>query len=110
MERIQAMDDALISRDEVLKRAKFWLYNPDIYYNQNLRVLVDDRRFRTDCSGFVSMALDIHRLHAPNTVDLGKFYVDAIDQSELKPGDLLGVLGEGTEGDNGHVALFVKWD
>lgn len=100
--------DQPITRNEVISRARFWLENRNIHYHQDQFMKNQIGNFyRTDCSGFVSMALAIR--DNPNTVSFPQ-HLTAIRAEDLKPGDVLGVLGEGTGGDNGHITLFIKWD
>lgn len=95
-----------ISRSEVRSRAMYWInkhvpYSMSKYYRDP-----QGRRYRTDCSGFVAMAL--HLPESPNTVTLPK-YVKRINWSSLKKGDVVGTLGAGTAGANGHVVIFDGW-
>jgi hypothetical protein len=63
--------------------------------------------YRTDCSGFVSMAI---RTTPPgySTVTLPDVATE-ITWDALQPGDFVGTLGAGTGGDAGHVTLFHSW-
>ncbi|QXJ23373.1 hypothetical protein AGRA3207_004517 [Actinomadura graeca] len=93
------------ARSAVIARAKTW--NP----HSGDRVPYSQTRYhdgyRTDCSGFVSMALG---LSAPglNTVGLtSSRYTERITMSELKKGDLvMDALGTNT---TRHVVIFEKW-
>ncbi|OJJ55399.1 hypothetical protein ASPSYDRAFT_48601 [Aspergillus sydowii CBS 593.65] len=96
-----------ISRDEILERADYWIsrhipYSMSAYYPDP-----DGRKYRTDCSGFVSMAL---HASAPglNTVSLPDI-AKSISWDDLQPGDFVGTLGSGTGGADGHVTLFKSW-
>ncbi|KAK3308320.1 uncharacterized protein B0T15DRAFT_524137 [Chaetomium strumarium] len=96
-----------INRTEILARANYWIarkvpYSMSAYYPDP-----QGRKYRTDCSGFVSMAL---HAYAPgyNTVSLPEV-AKSIKWSELKPGDFVGTLGAGTGGAAGHVTLFKSW-
>lgn len=69
--------------------------------------------YRADCSGYVAMALAIPpgQWGGPNTAGLvTSGCVHSIGVDELRPGDLIGRLGPGTEGDAGHAQVFVSWD
>lgn len=72
--------------------------------------------YRQDCSGYVCMALRIPPDAQPggwgglNTVTLVTGgYLYRIDPDDLLPGDLIGSLGPGTAGDNGHIQIFTGW-
>ena len=95
-----------ISRTEVLSRAKYWVNRHVPYSMYAWTYDPQGRNYRTDCSGFVSMAL--HLPESANTVTLPK-YVYRISWSDLRPGDVVGTLGYGTEGSNGHVVIFNGW-
>jgi len=89
-----------IKRADVIKRAKNW-YNRNVPYSQSAYAwdINKGKKYRTDCSGFVSMtwALTSSRttrsLHEVST---------KIAWKNLKPGDM--VLRKGK-----HVQLFEKW-
>jgi cell wall-associated NlpC family hydrolase len=89
-----------IKRADVIKRAKNW-YNRNVPYSQSAYAwdINKGKKYRTDCSGFVSMtwALTSSRttrnLHEVST---------KIAWKNLKPGDM--VLRKGH-----HVQLFEKW-
>jgi hypothetical protein len=96
-----------ITRDEIIARGKYWTSKGIPYSMGKSYPDSSGRRYRTDCSGFVSMAL--HAL-APghSTVTLGNI-AKQIAWKDLKPGDFVGTLGAGTGGADGHVVLFLKW-
>jgi hypothetical protein len=96
-----------ITRKEIVDRAENWVkkhvpYSMSKYYPDPQGV-----KYRTDCSGFVSMAL---HTSAPgrSTVSLPEIGT-AIAWSALKVGDFVGTLGAGTGGADGHVTLFNGW-
>lgn len=91
-----------ITRAEVMKRAKTWSSNPVPYSMSRTR-----GGYRTDCSGFVSMAWKIGKpgLSTVTLVDIAK----RIDKQNLKAGDIIMKGGPGTGGANGHVVIFEKW-
>ncbi len=106
-----------ISPTEVLARAVYW-YNQgsSITYNQGAtHPDVDGTTYRTDCSGFVSMALHItpSGSSAPDTDALAtSTYTTLIaanpsSSTDLRPGDLLDNR-VGAHADH-HVILFEAW-
>ena len=94
-----------ISASEILSRAASWNGTP---YNTGVYKAGPggDVSYRTDCSGYVSMAF--HLSSSPSTIDLPS-YVHSISKADLQPGDILGVLGPGTGGNAGHVLIFDGW-
>ncbi len=95
------------SYEKVKARANDWisvglLYNWDLYHPDRNGV-----KYRRDCSGFVSMAFDLKT--SASTVTLPNYGFKKINFSELRPGDIVGNFGPGTEGANGHVAIFDGW-
>ncbi|ANW17977.1 FG-GAP repeat domain-containing protein [Streptomyces clavuligerus] len=89
-----------ISRSEVIARARFWL-NKGIPYDQGgSHPDQDGRNYRTDCSGYVSMAW--HLGTSANTQTLPG-HSHEISRSDLKPGDILNSFYD-------HVILFEKWE
>lgn len=96
-----------IKRSEVIARGQYWINRHVPYSMSKTYPDQQGRKYRTDCSGFVSMAL--HTLSPGyNTVSLLNV-VKAISWSSIKPGDLVGTLGVGTNGNGGHVTLFLSW-
>ncbi|CDM36872.1 hypothetical protein DTO013E5_2979 [Penicillium roqueforti] len=96
-----------ISRKEIISRGQFWV-SRHIPYSMNAEYPdPQGRKYRTDCSGFVSMAF---HAYAPgyNTVSLPDI-AKSISWSDLRPGDFVGTLGAGTGGAAGHVTLFTSW-
>jgi hypothetical protein len=91
-----------ISRSQVADRAQTWI-NARIRYNTNATY----QGYRTDCSGYVAMALNMWK-PGPNTVDLVNS-VHQISKGDLRTGDLIGHIGPGTAGPNGHVLIFDRW-
>ncbi|MFI9818093.1 NlpC/P60 family protein [Saccharothrix variisporea] len=88
-----------ITRAEVLKRAKYW-WDKKVPYNQKGSYwdINHGKKYRTDCSGFVSMAWKL-------TSSLTTYTLPNVSKpiawNALKPGDI--VLS------TGHVKLFEKW-
>ncbi|MBT2408655.1 MULTISPECIES: hypothetical protein [unclassified Streptomyces] len=89
-----------ITRSEVLVRGRDW-YLRDVHYDQGATA-VDvngDDYYRTDCSGFVSMAW--HLTTSKTTSNLSDVS-STISKSALRPGDALNYPGA-------HVVLFAGW-
>lgn len=99
--------DGPISRDEILQRANYWISQGVPYSMSATYPDVLGRAYRTDCSGFVSMAL---HASAPgfSTVSLPEV-AEAISYDNIQPGDFVGTLGSGTGGAGGHVVIFDSW-
>jgi hypothetical protein len=100
-----------ITRSEVLSRAMSWVGNTAIHYSQDQADAypdVDGRRYRPDCSGFVSMAWHLDR-RAGSTWDHSTETLPTvshpISKEELLPGDIM--LRSGSS--NAHVTLFNGW-
>lgn len=119
-ERATAVDQP-VTRSEILDRARAWLGRSDIPYSMGTCYTRDGKRtgcgqpnvYRADCSGFVSLALDVANLTVgssrPALTPLGgnPSKSVAIEKKDLKPGDLLAYY-EGP-GADAHIALFVRW-
>ncbi|MCW7538625.1 hypothetical protein OOT46_12305 [Aquabacterium sp. A7-Y] len=95
-----------IKRSEVMSRGMYWVNKHVPYSMYKTYRDPQGKQYRTDCSGFVSMAL--HLPYSPNTVSLPTF-VKRINWSSLRKGDIVGTLGAGTGGANGHVVIFNGW-
>jgi hypothetical protein len=92
-----------ITRAQVLARAQTW------HPHTSQRVPYSQSRthggYRTDCSGYASMALALGK-PGPSTRDLRKpRYSTRISMSQLKPGDLV----IDWQGRHTHVVIFAKW-
>ncbi|MDU0294337.1 hypothetical protein [Saccharothrix longispora] len=89
--------DRATSRSEVQARAQSWM-DERVAYGQGRCHSNRYGSYRSDCSGFVSMAwgLAVSR----NTSSLGEVSVQ-IDRADLRPGD---ALNRST-----HAALFIRW-
>lgn len=98
--------DGPITRAEILSRAQFWVDQNVPYDMEGQHPDQQGKMYRTDCSGFVAMAL--HLSWSPNTETLPQ-YLDQIGWEDLRPGDVVGTLGPGTGGAAGHVVLFTGW-
>lgn len=104
-----------ISSAVVMRRAADWLRR-DIPYSQDNREARWDvghgRRYRPDCSGFVSMAWALDprlpgRGRALTTWELPRVST-RIGWTQLRPGDILLRLAPGNRA-KGHVVLFEAW-
>ncbi|WP_122980388.1 FG-GAP repeat domain-containing protein [Actinoplanes teichomyceticus] len=94
------------TRDQVLDRAQSWL-DVGIPYSQSRCYENRYGDYRTDCSGFVSMAWGIGGSGSGHWTGNLLDKADKIARSSLKPGDaLLRYTGDPHQN---HVALFVKW-
>ncbi|MGF1343334.1 FG-GAP-like repeat-containing protein [Streptomyces flavovirens] len=99
--RSRATADSPVTRSEALKRAASWVgkglpYNQGAYHDG----------YRTDCSGYVSMAWGLSSSQATNTF-VPNGYGEWISKDDLKPGD---ALNNDSAGNSGHIALFEKWE
>ena len=93
-------------RQEIIERANSWVergvpYSMEAYTNDP-----NGKQYRTDCSGFVSMAWGLDNSYS--TVTLPQV-AHPIPKDELQPGDILLKGGPGSEGANGHVVIFNGW-
>ena len=89
-----------VTRTEALTRAERWVDNPVPY---SMTAYKDG--YRTDCSGFISMAWNADMSYTTQTLDSA---ATTIGKDQLKPGDAL--LWKNDTGDRiGHVRLFVSW-
>lgn len=93
----QAQQGEALDRSAVIERARTWT-DEGVPYSQT------DHRdgYRTDCSGFVSMAWDLPENLTTWRIPL---VVREISKDELEPGD---VLLDHTSDDR-HVVIFEKW-
>ncbi|MFC9813700.1 FG-GAP-like repeat-containing protein [Streptomyces virginiae] len=89
-----------ITRSSVIARAKSWV-GIGLDYGSGGR----HGGYRTDCSGFVSMAWDLDFQPATNSF-ASRGVTESITKSELKAGD---ALLDDDAGSSGHVVLFEKW-
>lgn len=96
-----------IARSEIIARGMDWVRRGVPYSMSRSTTDRYGRHYRTDCSGFVSMAL--HLTGSPSTVNLTSYGVYRINKADLRPGDLVGNLGPGTGGAAGHVVIFNGW-
>jgi cell wall-associated NlpC family hydrolase len=96
---------ATISRAQVLARARTW--HPHTAQRVPYSQLRTRGGYRTDCSGYASMALALDGPGPITTGLAGSAYSTPISMSELQPGDL--VIDPTGTSDSRHVVIFVKW-
>jgi hypothetical protein len=96
---------AQISRGDIIARAQSWVDAGGYAYNQS--GFTPDG-WRTDCSGYVSMAWNVAKNVNGGTNTVGLLdYSTAITKGELQAGDIL-IDAAGTNLTR-HVVLFHKW-
>jgi cell wall-associated NlpC family hydrolase len=99
-------DDKTLTRADVLTRARSWL-GVGIPYSQSRCYRNQYGDYRTDCSGFVSMAWGLggsgSAFWTGNLLDRS----GVIARADLQPGDAL--LRHTGDPNENHVALFVAW-
>ncbi|MEW1914884.1 NlpC/P60 family protein, partial [Kitasatospora sp. NPDC085895] len=97
-----------VTRSDVISRAMSWV-NAGVPYSMYAYRTDANGRYRTDCSGFVSMAWNLASSSANNwgetTGSLPDFST-AINKEDLKPGDILLNTASGA---SGHVVIFNGW-
>lgn len=96
-----------ITREEIISRGQKWIDDEVPYSMSAFYPDPQGTDYRTDCSGFVAMALHASAPGA-STVSLPAIATE-ISWDDLQPGDFVGTLGPGTGGANGHVTLFHSW-
>jgi hypothetical protein len=95
-----------ITRTEVIRRAaNIWPLG-HVPYSQ---MAVRNPGYRTDCSGYVSMCLDLGTPGLSTVTLVTEGLIHEITAAELKQGDLVGCCGPGTGGNAGHVVVFDRW-
>lgn len=101
-----------VIRASILQRAQAWV-SLSIPYSQT-RFYPTAAGYRTDCSGFVSMAYQLPteiangtHLGGPTTSMLPQYF-HQITKAELLPGDIL-LLPPPSKGEEGHVVIFAGW-
>jgi hypothetical protein len=90
-------EDRTTSRTEADVRSRSWL-DARVPYSQQACYQNEYGSYRTDCSGYVSMAWGL--THSRNTATLREVATE-IPRADLRPGDALAAAH--------HVALFVRW-
>jgi hypothetical protein len=95
-----------ITRSEIIQRAAtIWPLSQVEYCQKTVR----NPGWRTDCSGYVSMCLDLSKPGKSTVTLVTDGDISEITRDELLPGDMVGRCGEGTAGNNGHIVLFDHW-
>ncbi|WP_328964792.1 FG-GAP-like repeat-containing protein [Streptomyces virginiae] len=97
-----------ISRAEVIARAQSWV-DAGVPYSMTSYRTDANGKYRTDCSGFVSMAWHLNSSSGNNwgeTTGTLLNYTSSIPKESLKPGD---VLLNPDSGAGGHVVIFNGW-
>ncbi|MEO3748986.1 hypothetical protein ABGB05_36780, partial [Plantactinospora sp. B5E13] len=99
--------DKTMSRADAITRARSWLSVGGVPYSQSRCYQNSYGDYRTDCSGFVSMAWGLGGSGSSFWTGNLDTRSHTIPRSDLKPGDaLLRHTGDPSEN---HVALFVRW-
>jgi hypothetical protein len=98
--------DKALTRSEVVSRARSWLA-VDVPYSQARCYRNAYGDYRTDCSGFISMAWGLGGSGSAWWTGNLDQRSTPIARSALKPGDAL--LRHENNPDVDHVALFVEW-
>lgn len=88
-----------VTRSQIITRGKSW-YDEHVQYSQNACHANSYGSYRTDCSGFVSMAWALSSSYTTST--LPNVSKKLGSKNDLQPGDIL--LNRGS-----HVVLFEKW-
>jgi VCBS repeat protein len=88
-----------LSRSQVLLRSQSWI-DARVPYSQSACHTNQYGSYRTDCSGFVSMAWGLRVSYTTSDIHLVSH---TIPRSELRPGDALNDPGS-------HIALFLRWE
>jgi len=101
------MSDMQIKRKDVLWRAvNIW---PPYHVAYNMAGYSNG--WRTDCSGYVSMCLNLtsEKPGASTETLVTHGHIHEITRDDLRPGDMIGLCGPGTGGADGHIVLFDRW-
>lgn len=97
---------AEISRGNMVDRAKSWLEGGGVPYSMSdYYPGPGGRSYRTDCSGFISMAWSLKSSLTTTTLQGVAHELD--NKSQLEPGDVL--LNSEGAGPNSHVVMFLGW-
>ncbi|MFI9007871.1 hypothetical protein ACIGNX_11640 [Actinosynnema sp. NPDC053489] len=90
-------EDRTVTREEALVRSQSWL-DAGVPYSQQACHENEYGSYRTDCSGYVSLAWGL--THSRTTTTLREVAAE-IPRADLRPGDALT--------SSSHAALFVRW-
>lgn len=91
-----------LSGPEAIERAQSWV-DAGVGYQAGGTYSNQYGTYRTDCSGFVSMALGLPTSYTTGTLESVSY---AIAKDGLEPGD---IINNPAEGASGHVVLFAGW-
>lgn len=94
-----------ITRAEALRRADFWVRFPAPYSMKKYEDDQNQKDYRTDCSGFVSLAW---HLASSTTTYRMRDFANPIHKGDLKPGDVMNVPPSANR-EIGHVRMFTRW-
>ena len=100
-EEEEASSTSAIQRNDIMTRARSWI-DERVPYSQSRNHKNRFGSYRTDCSGYVSMAWALSSSYTTWTL---WNVTNKINASDLQPGDALLKDSGGTD----HVALFVRW-
>lgn len=90
-------DDRTTSRTEALTRSQSWL-DAQVPYSQRACHENEHGSYRTDCSGYVSLAWGLTHSRTTSTL---RDVATEVPRADLRPGDALLA--------SYHAALFVRW-
>jgi hypothetical protein len=90
------------SGSEILQRARSWT-EAGVGYQAGGTYTNQYGTYRTDCSGFVSMALGLQTSYTTGTLENVSY---PIAKDGLEPGD---IINNPADGPAGHVVLFAGW-
>lgn len=93
---------AIAAGSDPIARAQNWV-DAGVSYSGSNWYTDENGTYRTDCSGFVSMALGLGSSYTTDTLPQVSF---PIAKDDLRPGDMLLNPAPGTAG---HVVLFAAW-
>jgi hypothetical protein len=93
---------ATLTGSEAIERARSWTM-AGVGYNAGGSFTNQYGTYRTDCSGYVSMALGLPTSYTTGTLESVTF---PIAKDGLEPGD---ILNNPAPGPSGHVVLFAGW-
>ena len=99
-----------ISRSEVMARADYWYQRRSAFVYDQGGSFADPtgRQYRTDCSGFTSMALHADQNYSSYDFANDRSLTTSIAKEQLQPGDVMSAVADRNH-DFGHVAIFEKW-
>ncbi|MCW7536419.1 hypothetical protein OOT46_00935 [Aquabacterium sp. A7-Y] len=95
-----------ITRSEVISRAMYWVNRHVPYSMSKYHRDPQGKRYRTDCSGMVSMGVHLPRSETTRSLpgDLRR-----IGRGSLRKGDVVGTLGTPNGSRYNHVVIFNGW-